>query len=236
MRALVPWAIAGLLWAIPYRVLDFGGHGSGVYVDPLRNPLEFLSVAKWRLATYVFAQFTGTPCEKIDWQSPGNVVLGMAIIGLVGLVLATFRREPVFRFLAAGALLSAVPVCAVDAADRVMMFIGLGGMGLVGMVVAAFARRGVELSGRSREIANSVLAMLWISAHVVMPAFAAPSRAIGFAPLHGFAQFVGGSLFGDTKPDRVLVALNVPGFVPFGLACSLYPLTLPGAKARPALR
>ncbi|HEX7670921.1 MAG TPA: hypothetical protein VF395_15100, partial [Polyangiaceae bacterium] len=59
LKSLVPFALVVVVWAALYRGLGYGISGSGVYFDPLLDPVDFLRVLPERFAMLWLAQLGG---------------------------------------------------------------------------------------------------------------------------------------------------------------------------------
>lgn len=145
LRSFAPYLVVILLWRIPYALLGYGAHGSGLYFDPGHEPLAFLGALWTRLPILLLAQFA-LPFSDI-WDAapvfaPGSepFILAFAFIVLgviVWLLRPLLRRDPVVRFWALGALIAAIPVCAGPLDDRLLAGTGLGCAALVARLVAS---------------------------------------------------------------------------------------------------
>jgi hypothetical protein len=125
-------------WALIYRLGNFGSHGSGFYVDPLRDPLGFAGSFCQRAAFLLMGQWSPLPAELSMAYAPGSPALfhlsvfGFAIAAwLLVLFVPLFLRDRVARFWGLGAVLSLVPICAVGPENRLLGFVGLGSMALL---------------------------------------------------------------------------------------------------------
>ena len=134
--SLAPCGAVLLGWAALYRGWGFGAAGSGLYVDPAGQPLEFAARLVERAPYYLAGQLTPLPAELGVLVPAGSaagyrwLVLGMLLLMAVILAPVVARRCEA-RFWALGMLLAVVPLCATFPSNRVLFFVGLGGMGLV---------------------------------------------------------------------------------------------------------
>lgn len=167
--ALWPHITVAACWAGLYRALGYGASGSGLVVDPVSEPLRFFSMAVVRLPVLLAAQLGLPPADL--WEFYGTVqpwlpavMLGFIVLLLVAIAwvaLPLLRTRAEARFWAAGAALSALPVCAQFAHDRLLMMVGIGGMGLMGMLLAAWLAQDRPAWARGGR-----LALLWLLAFV----------------------------------------------------------------------
>jgi hypothetical protein len=146
--SLLPFGLVTAGWLAAYRLLGFGARNSGVYLDPVGEPVAFLTALPGRLGALLTAQLAGPWSDFSElyvFLSPTlplvMTVLSWALVAAVALLAwPTLKRSATARFFALAMVLSAVPVCATFPADRLLTFIGFGGMGLLAMVLAERAR------------------------------------------------------------------------------------------------
>ena len=89
--ACLPAFAVTLAWALVYRALGYGARGSGLYLDPLRDPLTFLQALPDRFGTLCLGQLAFPPADVWSWLHDGPRTLlpiaGLALMAcLVGLV------------------------------------------------------------------------------------------------------------------------------------------------------
>ncbi|MCC6525815.1 MAG: hypothetical protein IT373_24420, partial [Polyangiaceae bacterium] len=153
LLALAPYALVALGWALLDRALGYGATGSGLYLDPAHDPLAFASAVLTRAPVLVASQlfvpladlFPFLPRDR-TWVLTVGGALG---VGLCLAVLRPAEASPTRRLLAAGALLSLVPVCATFPNDRLSFFSSLG----VTALVADLAARAAALPRARRALA-----------------------------------------------------------------------------------
>ncbi|HEY6559999.1 MAG TPA: hypothetical protein VI072_22095 [Polyangiaceae bacterium] len=157
--SLLPYAVVFVAWRILYRALGYGSARSGLLLDPLSAPLDFLQAALHRFPALLSAQLALPPSEL--WHSypvvaswlPAVMLAWMIalIAGCAWLVLPLLRSDPRLQFCAAGFLLSALPFCATVPHDRLLFAPGIGAMALLAFfVAAALARAPTLLTSRLR--------------------------------------------------------------------------------------
>ena len=125
-------------WALIYKLGNFGSHGSGFYVDPLRDPLGFAGLFCHRAAFLMMGQWSPIPAEMSLANSPGTAaffhlsVFSFAVAAMVAILfIPLILRDRVARFWGLGALLSLIPIGAVGPENRLLGFVGLGSMALL---------------------------------------------------------------------------------------------------------
>jgi len=186
VRALVPYALVLVAWAIAYRLLGYGSHGSGIYIEPADDPLAFASTALERIPVLLLGQLFG-PWSDFWLGYPLPVARG--VYGLAGIVLVVFawwvtpvvRASPVARMWALGAVLACVPIAGTFPADRLLAFVGLGAMGLVAMTLhGTFATSDRQAAPVRRGAIAKLLALGTVIVHLVAapPLLAVRSRSM----------------------------------------------------------
>jgi hypothetical protein len=186
VRALVPYAVVLVVWAVAYKSLGYGSHGSGIYVEPADDPLAFLSTALERIPVLLLGQLFGPWSDFwLGYPLPvARVVYGLAWIVLVVFawwVTPVVRASPVARMWALGAVSACVPIAGTFPADRLLAFVGLGAMGLIAMTLhGTFAANDREAAPVRRIRIAKVLAWGTVLVHLVAapPLLAVRSRSM----------------------------------------------------------
>lgn len=192
-----------VLWRVAYSLGGYGAKGSGLYVDPVRSPLDFIAAALERGPLLVVGQWLGAPIEAWMFASPSSrwalagiswLACGALLAGLWPLL----RASRPARFWALGSLGATLPLCAAFPMDRLLLFPGLGASVLLALWVAHGSRG-----------AKGMLACALLGAGVL------PLKVWGFNPLMRAATeaqvpaspqaprrwvFVQGSVFGSFYP------------------------------------
>jgi len=131
-------------WAVVYRALGFGTHGTGLYTHPVEEPGAFLGAVAERWPVLVTSQMT-LPFSDVSSVVPGAEPLVAAVMLLLGIAVALYlfpallRDEPRARMLAAGALMAAVPCCTTFPHSRLLILVAFGFFGLLGLLIARHA-------------------------------------------------------------------------------------------------
>jgi hypothetical protein len=118
-----------------------------MYVDPVAEPLRYMSAVVERVPFLMLGQWTPVP-SGINLAVPPWVTtkIWYWCVGLTVVIFVLFwpviRREREARFWCAGMVLSMLPACATVASDRLMMFAGIGAAGLLAKFLAASFGKG----------------------------------------------------------------------------------------------
>lgn len=135
--ALVPTGSVSLLWALAYKGMGYGAVGSGMYVDPVGEPLEWLKVAAVRLPLLMGNMVGGLPSHATLVQPElayGMVPWGVAVtLGAGWLLIRLWDGLPEdtrqsLRWMVPGSVLSLLPVLSTAAMDRLLLIPSVGGM------------------------------------------------------------------------------------------------------------
>ncbi len=158
VRGLAPAVTVGLFWALFYKSQGFGAHGSGLYLDPTREPLVYLQGALVRVPTLLAAQIGGMPSDLwvfVEPMRPVLLVYGLTVTMIAAVLLRwawphlSADEQRGLRWLIGGALLSLAPVIATFPLDRLLLLPGIGGSA----VTAVLLRQGwcaLHAAGRDR--------------------------------------------------------------------------------------
>jgi hypothetical protein len=138
LPALLPHGAVVAAWHLLYTGLGYGVLGAApVYLNPLREPLQFARALATKGPIFLLAQWIGPPSETFPHLPPGAAAarwLGaLLVMSVLGVLLAPLlKRDRVARFWSLGQVLAVVPFCAANPHDRYLFFVGLGAMGLIG--------------------------------------------------------------------------------------------------------
>ena len=171
---LVPYAAVFLAWGITYAALGYGTTGSGLYVDPLRNPLDFVRALFERAPVLLLGQWALPYADTYSQMAGAGAfrlwLFAIAMAAWIGLTLAPLlRRDAIARFWGLGMVLALVPVCATFPANRLLFFVGLGAMGLIAQLLGGLVDRAawVPSSGAWRRSTGALVALL-LPIHLVL--------------------------------------------------------------------
>ncbi len=126
MASLALHAAAVSAWAFGYRSFHFGARWSGVYLDPLGDPLRFLRALAVRLPVNLSGELGAPPADIHLLVRPALATVMIAIdVSAVALATAflvpLLRTNRLARFFAVGTVCATVPVCSAAPSSRTLM-------------------------------------------------------------------------------------------------------------------
>jgi hypothetical protein len=136
--SLLPYLLTVVLWRHQYGQWGYGSADLGGYIDPGQDPLRFLQALCLRLPSLMLAAVAGIPSTALQffpvaWK-PLYAAFATATLG--GMFWLTWRlgiwRSAALKFLAFGAVLALVPVCAAEVNDRLLLNAELGMSAVLG--------------------------------------------------------------------------------------------------------
>jgi hypothetical protein len=232
--ACVPAFAVTTIWALAYRALGYGAKRSGLYVDPLGDPLAFFLALPDRLGTLCLGQLALPPSDL--WTSlhdgPRTLLPVAGLLLLGGLVWLVRRANAATRFCVLGGALALVPVCGTFPGDRLLVLAGFGMLGALASVAIS---------------ANGSLRTAILLVHVVFATLALPVRTLTMARYHARVSLMSQSAYANLRaPDEMLILLNAPDYFEASLIWLLQVydaggpqrplLTLSGGRDAPELR
>lgn len=130
LLTLVPYGIISVIWLGFYKWANFGAHGSGMYIDPVTAPAQYLQALMQRMPLLLEAHFSALPISLEETRMSGS--LRAAFLAVAGLLIwPALRQSASTRFFLTGLLVSLLPVCAAKPEDRLLVFSSFAAMGLV---------------------------------------------------------------------------------------------------------
>ncbi len=218
LLALAPYLLVTAAWGLLYSSLGHGAVGSGLYLDPLREPFSFALALPERWALMVASQWFQLPVD-FWFALPRLHQLVLAVAATAGcgalllLLLPLLRRDELARFWALGMSLAVVPLCASVPMDRVLLFAGLGACALLACQVRALGwlegeGGGLRL-GRAGALARG-LTLILLLAHLLLAPLALILRVASFPLLFGETMAAGSRQAPDDAQlaEQVLVFVN----------------------------
>lgn len=184
LLALAPFLAMVVAWRLAYNAMGYGSAASGFYIDPAADPGRFLQALALRLPSLLVALIYCVPAPTlglVDAPFQPLYAFGAACLALLaGLVAHAYGvwRNPVARFLALGAVLALVPLCACEPSDRLLLPSELGMSLVLAMLLARmWTRHRLHRGGPA--LAAKVLIGVAMAAHLVI----SPLQAVALAPL-----------------------------------------------------
>lgn len=184
---LLPYGLILIAWRVMYLKLGYGVSGSGLYLDPMHTPLEYLHGAVVRIPVLWLATW-GLPWSElwslVPYVAPGvqpvlTVLAFVFLAGTIVVVAPMFRRDPRVRFWVVGTIVALLPPAATFPADRLLTLVSFGAMPLLALVVekAVDRLRAPRSRGSRRRAAALIYAVIVVD--VVFACIAFPSRCRG---------------------------------------------------------
>lgn len=144
LTALWPCALVFVVWGIGYRILGFGTHGSGFYVDPADSPVAFAKVFITRVPLLLMGQWSHISADSVVLmllsKKAAFIFASFVIVLLAVMLFSLVRKDRIARFWLTGMLLSLVPVAGTEPSNRLLFFVGLGAMGLLAQFIVHLRR------------------------------------------------------------------------------------------------
>ena len=148
LASLVPYLLVILSWWTWYQINGYGTWGSGFYLNPVREPLQFAIAVVERAPMLLLGQWiTPDPVTYAVFSTGAKFlywIIGLIILILIGwLFFPLIRRDRTARFWTFGMLMAVIPVCAVSPpSGRHLLFISFGVFGLMGhFIIGKFYRQ-----------------------------------------------------------------------------------------------
>jgi hypothetical protein len=180
--ALLPYAALVGGYFVFYSAVGYGARGTGLYVNPMTDPLRFLAAAAIRIPILLGELVAATPAVVAASRpndQPGFALWGVLLTVLVvPVIIFIWRRlgaseQSALRWLVPGAFVSLLPGAAGVLGGRAL----LPALVASSLLVALIIRR-AGLAARKREVGRGGRVLLWtaviglIVAHLVFaPAF-----------------------------------------------------------------
>ncbi len=218
VMSVAPAIVLALGWRVAYTALGHGAHGSGLYLDPAREPLAFAAACVTRLPLLIMGQFALPPAEGYVLGPPAwaPFVLGFAWIVTALFLLSVTplaRSDRHARFWLAGMPLALILNCTTYANNRLLFFVGLGAMALLAQLWNGHL---AQASWLPTLRARRVLSHLFVGAaaflHLLLSPLLLPlsTQSVAFTrPIHAaLAPLINDSSLGQ----RDLLLLNAPEY------------------------
>ena len=145
LMSLLPAFAVVVVYRAAYQWMGRGAHGSGLYIDPAREPLQFLSAVVERAPVLLLGALGLPPAEAymfLDGGTRTGLYVAACLLGLLFLVLIgpLLRVDREARGWAFGAALSLIPACSTHPHNRLLFFVGLGLMALLSQLFHGYVQ------------------------------------------------------------------------------------------------
>jgi len=177
LRALTPAALVVAAYLALYKFYGYGAYGSGSYLDPLDEPLNYAIQAPARLLMLIAAQLAGLSADLLVFAErlrPAHVVAGLitvlvfcAVIRRAWPALDSAQRRSL-KWMAGGALFSMLPVAATFPTNRLLLAPSIGASAILALVLTYWWRERRE--GHAGKWLTALAAVLILVHFVEAPA------------------------------------------------------------------
>jgi hypothetical protein len=176
VKRIVPFVLITVVWRLAYTGLGYGASGTLLYIDPILNPVDFITQLLTRYPVLLFSA-VGLPVVDLLLAFSPEAVGVVAAVTLIPLGLLVLTVYPVLKthrtsaFWLLGLLAAIVPLVSGIPQSRNLGLVSLGVMGLAGqlLVDVATARKTGPLTTFQRILLKMATPLLLILYLVVSP-------------------------------------------------------------------
>jgi hypothetical protein len=211
-----PYFIITLVWRVAVAWMGYGARGSGIYVDPIQDPIHFVPIFVERLPILLLGQFVLPPAELspiyqswmsfIVWSS-GVFFLILLCIALIPLM----KQNRITRFWAAGFILSLVPASLILPHSRQLLLSSVGAMAIVSQLWHFYYAESMSAPKSITGLTSRSITALILLVHLWFSPIALPFTTCSIAltaPMHEAADVLGSII-----ADRDIVFVTMPDFI-----------------------
>jgi hypothetical protein len=215
--SLLPCGAVLLIWALGYKFFGFGTYGSGAYIEPLGNPIEFFRTFILRSPLLLMGQWSPFPADTGAFFSEkvAHYLSLTLLVMLFFILIPLIRRNRTARFWSLGMVLSLIPVSASLPSNRLLLFVGLGAMGLLAQFLSGLMETSGNLSlSRVWRTPASVIGVIFVIFHLVISPLSMPPFAYSIKWVGDF--FTAPVKFVPNDPQIVyqdLILVNPPNYL-----------------------
>ncbi|MFT6398662.1 MAG: multisubunit Na+/H+ antiporter MnhB subunit [Bradymonadia bacterium] len=214
-RSSAGYVLVGFIWAGIYSAGHYGSRFSGVYTDPVAEPLRFAADLLERAPVLFLGQFSVAWSEfwalypphikPIIWMAGVvHAVLGVALLWPL------LRRQPEVRFWALAGTLSLVPVCATIPSDRLLFFSSMAAAPVIAAAIATLGPAAAEFSIWRRRGMRTV-GVLFVLVHLVISPLMLPLRAQSMATVNRALTLLDTMIpTEESVTERTLIVISAP--------------------------
>ncbi len=151
-RSMVPAFMVVIVWRGFYSLLGYGAAQTRMYIDPVRDPVEFIFAFIERAPQLIAGHFIGFDDFTMSLSLSATTAVVAICIAIVMFLILQFwpllRHDKLARFWAASMLFAVVPVCAYGVPQgRLLSFAAVAGYGLVAQfMLLSFGKDGSNYS------------------------------------------------------------------------------------------
>jgi hypothetical protein len=153
IKRIIPFVLITVAWRLIYTALGYGATGTLLYIDPILNPVDFVTQALNRYPLLLFSA-VGVPVADILLAFSPQALAVTAAVSLLALGLLALAVYPILKlhrtsaFWVIGLSCAVVPLVSGIPGNRNLGLVSLGVMGLAGQlfVDVATARKTQPLS------------------------------------------------------------------------------------------
>ena len=221
VKRILPFILITVIWRLVYSGLGYGSSGTFLYIDPILNPVDFISQLLTRFPVILFSA-VGLPVVEIllAFSPQAAAILAVVCLILIGLlalivypILKTHRSS---AFWVIGLLGAIVPLGSGIPQNRNLGLVSLGVMALAGQFFAdaAAARKSGLLTNIQLVLLKITTPILLILYLIVSPivVISNPSSTQTIAEDQASAADFGS---GSELAEQHLYVINPPGAMSF---------------------
>jgi hypothetical protein len=144
VKRIVPFVLITVVWRLAYTELGYGASGTLLYIDPILNPVDFITQLLTRFPLLLFSAVGLPVVEALLAFSPqgAGVLAAVSLIPLALLALATYpvlKTHRASAFWVIGLLGAVIPLVSGIPQNRNLGLVSLGVMGLAGQLLVDVA-------------------------------------------------------------------------------------------------
>ncbi len=133
---VLPLLLVFVAWRWAYTTLGYGAHDSGLYLDPMHEPLRFAGAALTRLPVLLLGALALPPAEAVVFVPPAlaqAIVFGAYLVAgaFVALTVRLARHRRSTRMWAVGLAGSLLAACTTHPNNRLLFMADIGAMALL---------------------------------------------------------------------------------------------------------
>jgi hypothetical protein len=187
LGTVLPLLLVFVAWRCAYSTLGYGARGSGLYIDPMQEPLRFAGAAMTRLPVLLLGALALPPAESVVFVPPALsqliVFVGYLVAGAFGaLVVRLSRERRSSRMWALGLLGSLLAICTTHPNNRLLFMADLGGMALLAQLSVGLIEDASWLPrARVPRAASRTFILLCCSLHLLLSPLLLPLTATSVA-------------------------------------------------------